>query len=168
MGKLNFIKSRKDAQWSFQLNDGRIFEVIDKDGLLVVPYDTPINLETGDVGTFGQECPPGYTTLNKLFSEGKGKTVYCYDEYTVYLGEIKNLSKPMIRKIVSDFKKHGFNVTSRAILHNFNAWYGDMKSGYRDEKNGYHLFTPCGCNPFSLSATTLEDFCKSWQTSYIC
>ena len=42
---------------------------------------------------------------------------------------------------------------------------GDLKSGYRDEKNGYHLFTPCGCNPLSLRATSLEKE-LDWQTTY--
>ena len=38
----------------------------------------------------------------------------------------------------------------------------------RDEENGYHLFTPCGGNPFDLRATTLEECCADWQITYLC
>ena len=40
-----------------------------------------------------------------------------------------------------------------------------LKSGYRDEKNGYHLFTPCGCNPLSFRVSSLEPE-LDWQITY--
>lgn len=75
MEQIHFIQSRKDAQWSFLLNDGRIIEVMDKSGKLLFKYDT---------------------------------------------------------------------------------------------RRGTHLFTPCGGNPFSLRATTLEECCRDWQKTYTC
>lgn len=70
--------------------------------------------------------------------------------------------------IIAEFKEHGFNVTKEALLHNYYAWCGDYKSGYRDDENGYHLFTPCGCNPLRFSCTSLEYGCKIWQKTYTC
>lgn len=70
--------------------------------------------------------------------------------------------------IAKEFKEHGFNVTIEALRHNFNAWRADLKSGYRDEENGYHLFTPCGCNPLSFRCSSLEEDCKDWQITYQC
>lgn len=57
--------------------------------------------------------------------------------------------------------------TREAVLHNFRAWSGDLKSGFRDDRNGYHLFTPCGCNPLSFRATSLEPE-LDWQKTYEC
>ena len=42
MKQFRFIESRKDAQWSFQLSDGRIIEVMALDGKFVFKFDTPI------------------------------------------------------------------------------------------------------------------------------
>lgn len=56
-------------------------------------------------------------------------------------------------------------VIEDAIKHNFNAYLMDMKSGFRDEINGYHLFTPCCHNPLSFRLTTLNKNCD-WQTTY--
>ena len=47
---------------------------------------------------------------------------------------------------IAEFKSHGKNVTREAILHNLYAWADDSKSRFRDEKNGYHLFTPCSAS----------------------
>lgn len=57
--------------------------------------------------------------------------------------------------IIEEFKQNGFNVTIDALKHNYEAWKGDYKSGYRDEENGYFLFTPCGCNPLRFDVETL-------------
>ena len=71
----------------------------------------------------------------------------------------------MIKKTIEEFKSHGFNVTREALMHNYHAWRDDYKSGYRDEKNGYHLFTPCGCNPLSFRASELSAE-TDWQDTY--
>ena len=48
-----------------------------------------------------------------------------------------------------------------------NAWSLGGKSGYRDDANGYHLFTPCGDNPLCFRLSTLDKR-LDWQTTYIC
>lgn len=175
MEKIKFIKSRKDAQWSFLLNDGRLIEALSFDGHLL-RFDAPFSLETGEIikrepewPRFGNGLPDyvpdGFTTLNNLHAEGLGKEVYCYEEYVVNLGSPDSLSKEQVRAVCDEFKKHGFNVTSQAVLHNFSCWLGDYKSGYRDEVNGYHLFSPCGCNDLSFTATTIDNR-LDWQTTY--
>ncbi len=170
MKQLRFIKNRKDAQWAFQLTDGRMFEVLNKEGKLLLRYDTPINLATGEIGEKqpSMNIPEGFTTLNKLKEEGKGETVYCYDEYDIDLGMPKTMTIRRAVRLAGEFKKHGFNVSSAAIMHNFEAWKGGWKVGYRDQERGYHLFSPCGGNPFSLRATTLEECCSDWQKTYMC
>lgn len=177
MKQFNFIQSRKDAQWGFQLTDGRIIELMNKEGKLLFQYDTPINLTTGEIGAKPKfapfkdgrdECPEGFTTLNNLHREGKGDTVYCYDFYDMELGYPKTMTIRRAIKLAKEFKKHGFNVTPQAIMHNYEAWRDGWKVGYRDEQNGYHLFSPCGGNPLSLRATTLEDCCSDWQITYTC
>lgn len=176
MKRLRFIKDRKDAQWSFQLTDGRMFEVMNKEGKLLFRYNTPINLTTGEIGeeqpfrVFASEeehIPEGFTTLNRLKKEGKGDTVYCYDYYDMVLGTPKTMTIRKTIKLAQEFKKHGFNVSSAAIMHNFEAWCAGWKVGYRDEERGYHLFSPCGGNPFILRATTLEECCTDWQQTYL-
>lgn len=109
-------------------------------------------------------------TINDLVAMGiMGKEGTCIEnEYKVYLGNRHSLNNADIDKIIAEFKANGFNVTKDAILHNFDAWKYDMKSGYRDDENGYHLFTPCGCNPLSFSATTLHKMCDDWQDTYEC
>ncbi len=171
MKTIKFVKSRFEAMWGYQLNDGRI---IDRTNLR---YDTPFNLETGEIYTgndlqrsgkngLPDDVPEGFTTLNNLNAQKLGHEVYCYDEYNINLGNNPAMGDKDIDAIIAEFKEAGFKVTKAAILHNYYAWTADRKSGYRDEKNGYHLFTPCGCNPFSLRATTLHELCKDWQTTY--
>ena len=177
MAKIKFIASRKDAQWSFRLNDGRLIEVLGFEKFSI-RYDTPFSLETGEIierdkewPRFGENLPDyvpsGYTTLNNLKAQGMGDTVYCYDEYEIMLGRPSGLTDGRVKKLCDEFKAHGFIVTPDAIKHNFAAWQCDYKSGYRDEANGYHLFSPCGCNDLRFSATTLDDR-MDWQTTYMC
>lgn len=110
--------------------------------------------------------------MEDLVEQGIVKVVSCiertFDIDDVYQNRfrVKNLSEKKIQSIINKFKKNGFNVTKEAIMHNFSCWMGDLKSGYRDEKNNYHLFSPCGCNPLSFRATTLHPKCEDWQTTY--
>lgn len=71
----------------------------------------------------------------------------------------------LVKNLIAKCKDLGFNVTSDAIRHQLDSWINDYKSGYRDEENGYHLFTPCGHNPFSIRITQLHPLC-SWQVTY--
>jgi len=182
MDKIKFVKSRFDTSRGFQLNDGRIIainEVVNGGTTLALRFDTPFNIETGEIdSTFypptkykGKDglpdyAPDGFTTLNNLEAQKLGHVVHCYEEYRINLGEEPRMDGKQIAKVIAEFEDAGFKVTKEAILHNYYAWQGCLKSGYRDEKNGYHLFTPCGGNPFSLSATTLHELCSDWQTTY--
>lgn len=86
---------------------------------------------------------------------------------TYYSGLSRSrLRYPHIEAIQSFFTEHGFNVTEEAIMFCFESWQYDYKSGFRDEENGYHLFCPCGCNDFSLSASKLTPECEGWQQTY--
>ena len=153
--KYQMVESRNDCTWGFQLNDGRIILVADEKFRL--RFDEPIIVD-GEV-----------TTLNDLKANGKGKEVFPYEKYDINdIKRAKSLSDKDLLRIQRRFKKNGFNVTFEALFHNYHAWFMDMKSGYRDEENGYHLFTPCGCNPLSFRATTLCDNCKDWQKTYKC
>lgn len=173
MDKIKFVKTRFETRMGWQLNDGRIIDIHS----LNWNYGKPFNIETGEIdNTYyppkvykGKDglpdyAPDGFTTLNNLRVQGNGEEVCCYDEFGMNLGERPDIGR--MDEIIAIFKEHGFNVTKEAILHNFYAWGNDHKSGYRDEENGYHLFSSCGCNPFFLSATTLHPLCADWQTTY--
>ena len=174
MEKIKFVKTRNETSWGYQLNDGRIISLTDMvngENKMILRYDTPFNPETGEMLDYIDNdkgmLPKGFTTLNRLKREGNGTEVKCYEEYQVFLGENPKMDDKQIAKIIAEFEDAGFKVTEKAIFHNFYAWTGSFKSGYRDEENGYHLFTPCGGNPFSLSATTLHELCSDWQTTYV-
>lgn len=68
--------------------------------------------------------------------------------------------------LIEEFKTKGYNVTEEALLHNFSAWKSDYKSGYRDEENGYFLFSPCGCNPLRFHAEKLKEN-AAYQRTYM-
>lgn len=105
--------------------------------------------------------------LNDLTREGRLIKRAVYREYDIEPGTLyRSISNKKIKEICEQFKAHGFNVTEDAVRHNYNAWLADLKSGYRDEENGYHLFTPCGCNPLSFRVTSLDDR-VDWQTTYV-
>ena len=171
MEKIKFVKTRNEAMWGYQLNDGRI---IDRTNLR---YDKPFNLETGEIyegddmqrtdkNGLPDDAPEGFTTLNNLNAQKLGHEVYCFDEYNINLGEQPQLNDKKIKEIIAEFEEAGHKVTKKAIMHNYCAWLDDLKSGYRDENNGYHLFSPCGHNPFQLCLTTLHPLCEDWQTTY--
>lgn len=108
-------------------------------------------------------------TFNDLYAKGKlVKEGSCIENSYDYFTNKKLLSDEDVDSIIQEFKEHGFNITKYAILYNYSAWLVDEKSGYRDEENNYHLFSPCGCNPLSFRATTLHEKCKDWQTTYRC
>lgn len=183
MDKIKFVKSRFETSRGFQLNDGRIIainDVVNGETTLALCFDTPFSLETGEIlpkicnpkrrGKNGlpDDAPEGFTTLNNLKAQGLGHEVFCYEEYDIDLGDRPTMDDKQIAKVIAEFEDAGFKVTKDAILHNFYAWSGSLKSAYRDEKNGYHLFSPCGGNPFILRATTLHPLCDDWQITYVC
>lgn len=108
-------------------------------------------------------------TFNDLYAKGQlVKEGSCIENTYDYYTNKNWLSDDDIDSIIQEFKENGFNITKHAIFYNYSAWLVDEKSGYRDEENNYHLFSPCGCNPLSFRATTLHEKCKDWQTTYRC
>ena len=107
---------------------------------------------------------PTINDLKDIIKEGT-----CIErQYKIFLLKKQNLSEQDFKNIQKEFAENGFNVTINALKHNYQAWLCDMKSGYRDEKNNYHLFSPCGCNPLSFRASTLHHQCEDWQQTYEC
>lgn len=115
---------------------------------------------------------PELKDYNNLVKTGRIAELTIYRNYDIDLKDIndcsirKKLTAKDFEKIIAEFKEHGFNVTFEALKHNYSAWLGNLKSGYRDEENGYHLFTPCGANPLSFRATSLDNR-LDWQTTYV-
>ena len=162
---LHFINSRHETEWGYQLPDGRIIDLLDAKGYFALKYDRAFNLQTGEVFPEGKH-PDGSVTLNDLNYQG-GKTVHCYDEVILNYSHRYVLSPGGLKMIQRRFAKKGYNVTKEAIQHQYDCWRWGGKSGYRDEQNGYHLFTPAGVNPFSLRLTSLHEKCSDWQKTYM-
>ena len=81
---------------------------------------------------------------------------------------LKNWAK--VNKIRKEFLEHGFNVAEKDIMAMFNSWKDGWKTGLRNDAKArnYHLFSPCGGNPFSLRCSSLHPKCADWQISYQC
>lgn len=171
MNKVIFKKNRSDVQRGVQLLNGRVATVVPLDGGWLFRFDVPFDIHTGEV--CDTENPEkDVLSLNTIIKMGLGKEVSCYDEYDI---NFRNYKMPkdingLVEKVILRFRKKGFNVSKEAILHNLSAWGCCCKSGYRDEDNGYHLFTPCGggLNPLSFRLSTLNESCKDWQITYTC
>lgn len=153
---------------TFELPNGKYVNVYD------VLYSSKIDI---DNEMYVPECKDeefenlALPTMNELVRDGIVKVVSCIENtYDIDLPAVSRFGKKMtaedFNSIMDEFAQAGFKVTLEALLHNYSSWRGDLKSGYRDEKNGYHLFTPCGCNPLSFRATSLHEKCSDWQTTY--
>jgi hypothetical protein len=161
-----------EARMAGLLKTGRHF-IRTSDGLrLFLPlwrYDYPV-----DINNLIQYTPDeniAFPTLGDLIREGLVTEEADFREYEIFpegfcdAGCGHPFTGKVVRRIIAEFKEHGFDVSREALVHNYCAWVQDLKSGYRDETNGYHLFTPCGCNALRFSATTLSDD-TDWQTTY--
>ena len=132
-------------------------------------YDAKVDLDNMAFSRIGDDDYkklnlPTINDLKDIIKEGS-----CIErQYNIFLPEKQSLSEQDFKDIQKEFAGNGFNVTIHALKHNYQAWLCDMKSGYRDEKNNYHLFSPCGCNPLSFRASTLHHQCKDWQQTYEC
>lgn len=131
---------------------------IDAGTLRVIPAGEPEYAES--------EWP----TANDLVAAGVVKEWHPYREADLWDAEkngfMHSNGRPSIRKIKEFFRNAGFEISTEAIMHNYRAWRADRKSGYIDEANGIHVFSPCGCNPFNLHVTELNGLCEDWQTTY--
>ncbi len=169
------ITDRAEARNKGLLISGTYFMRNDTGRPLFLPirYDNRINLELmvyfhyDDTSEEAMKCH----TLTELLHNGTITEKKLYKEYEIVLNDFpfcgtrKILSPNKINDIAREFNQHGFNVNIEAIRHNYLAWVSDMKSGYRDTENGYHLFSPCGCNILRFSATTLFNE-SDWQNTY--
>jgi hypothetical protein len=168
------ITDRDEARKAGLLTDGRYFLRASDDTPMYLPlwYGNRLDLD-GLLLFSGNEIDehPEWPDLNDLIRDGKVKEATIYRHHEIILPQFTgcydgpDLTEYRIRKIRKEFREHGFNVTRKAIAHNYSCWFSDLKSGFRDTKNGYHLFTPCGCNPLQFRATSLEDD-LDWQTTY--
>lgn len=162
MGSYNMIIVLTEKNVEFPIN----LAYIDFRGK--VNTDTLEYLKMSDKGY--KECT--WSTINDLIKDGKAISKPYGKEYDIDVRGFSGCRSvhpskvPDFSKIQKKFKKNGFNVTIEALEHNFGAWLGDLKSGYRDEENGYHLFTPCGCNRLSFRATELHSYFEDWQITY--
>lgn len=155
--KINIITDTENyASW-FETQDGVKLDI---------PYYFLNRIDLDNMMLYSEHETDKYPTLNELTNEKKlfYKTAYIEVDKNFKIFNYKRIS---INKLIEFFKKNGFNVTEEAIKHNLEAYKYDMKSGYRDEKNGYHLFTPCAHNPLSFRLTSLNKNCD-WQTTYMC
>ncbi len=114
---------------------------------------------------------PELPDYNDLIRTKRIVELHIFRSYDIYVKKAsdrfsdKHLTTKDFDKIIAEFKEHGFNVTVEALKHNYSCWLGDLKSGFRDEQNGYHLFSPCGCNTLSFRATSLDERID-WQKTY--
>lgn len=172
--KLRTVADRSETQWGVLLNDGRIISLFDENNQFYLRWDFPIDLETMTYEPRLADESKGEVSLNLLDGTVYAGEVKCYDE-CIYYRDIypeaftcPEQERLEIDRIESFFRDNGYNVPREAIEHNFDAWLDDTKSGYRDETNGYHLFSPCGCNPLSMRLSTLHNLCDDWQQTYTC
>jgi hypothetical protein len=171
------ITDINEARSKGMLRDGRYFLRTDTGQPMYLPiwYGHRLDLANMTVTENREEIAirTDLPDLNQLIKEGKVRNATIYREHDIFLPEFKGsyeappFTGEVVRKVIAEFAGHGFKVTRQALVHNFKAWYSDLKSGYRDDRNGYHLFTPCGCNPLSFRATSLEPE-LDWQKTYEC
>lgn len=154
MRKLNVIENSDNYEVWFETTDGVKLDI---------PYYFLNRIDMENLVLYKNDETVQFPTLNELVADNKLICKRCYVEVDLSYKTFK--SKISIKRIQKYFKSNGFNVTEEAIKHNFNAYLLDMKSGFRDEKNGYHLFTPCCHNPLSFRLTSLNKNCN-WQTTY--
>ena len=175
--KIYFVNDSSETQWGVQLNDGRIVSLYDKDGNFYLGYDAVLDLKRGVIirgsgGLTDKDIEKGYVTLSDLKSNHLAKDVECYDtldfDMDVYTDDPDIEEKISTDEIVKFFHGNGYNVTKEAVNWCVENWKIGFKSGYLDQENGYHLFSPCGGNPLSIRLTTLNPLCDDWQTTYWC
>ena len=166
MKRLEELKRNNDTRY---FTNGKVSFPLD---LSKITYASRIDLEHAMYAERDEECD--YPTINELIASGslqeKSYIKMCDVDYEKYPAQVRRMDEKQIdallKRVQNKFKANGFNVTLDALTHNLNAWLLDYKSGYRDEANKYHLFTPCGCNPLSFRASELDEHCRDWQTTY--
>lgn len=163
-----FVNDRSETERGVILPNGRIVSLFDENGKFYLNYDSKFSMTTGEILP-EDTADESAVCLNDFIRKGERlKEVYCYDRVDVDYTYPRSLTDKMIKNIKGKCATIGVNVTEEAIRHQFECWKYGWKSGYRDDANGYHLFTPCGGNPFSIRCTTLHVKCTDWQHTYMC
>lgn len=168
MRDFDFLESM--AYRTFVFPDGRMCDVMS------CRYDCKVDLSC--MKYIPVSCREEYSssslpTMEELVKCGVVKVMSCISvscEVSFYNG-LPSFPTDLefAEHVVSSFlSSHGVVVSVDAVLHNLDAWRSDFKSGYRDEANGYHLFSPCGCNPLSFRYNSLHELCEDWQQTYVC
>lgn len=146
---------------TFLLPNGKMLDVY------AVKYDSKVDLKNGifipiTSSNYKKSTLP---TMNDLIRKNIVKVVSCVRFYNIMVTRnVYSLTDEDFLHIQQEFRANGFKISIKALKHNYYAWMNDYKSGYRG--NGYHLFSPCGCNTLSFRASTLHKKCKDWQTTY--
>ena len=135
-----------------------------------IKYSYKVNLETLDVMD-DDDCRYDictWPTLNDLKQYGLIEDWAPFKNLIIY--DAHKIRKPNGRldmdAIIKRCADEGLKVSKKALSYCYSAWSHSLKSGYRDEKNGTHVFAPCGGNPFDLQVSELHPTASDWQTTY--
>ena len=95
--------------------------------------------------------------------EKDGDVLYVYPQ-GMYSKD-KQEAELNVAEVQAAFFSNGFNVTDEAVMHNYDAWCSEKKSGYLDDERDYFLFTPCGSNQLRFSAERIngEDYQRTYK-----
>ena len=166
------VTNRDEAREKGMLTLGIYFVRVSDNTPLYLPYTFDNRIDLENLLVCSNKENPDWPELNDLIRNGRVKKATIFREYDVILPQFPSrdcdctFTDKAIEGVIEEFKEHDFNVTREALLHNYEAWLMDYKSGYRDEANGYHLFTACGCNTLYFRASSLEND-LDWQDTYI-
>lgn len=130
---------------------------------LAFHWDAKINLADRTCITRYEESEHAASTLpsiNELVANGTLEVVNELEELDITGDDVDLLD---FDAVVAYAKERGFNVEREALVHNFEAWQMDYKSGYRGKE--CHVFTPCRHNPLRFGISKLDDR-VDWQTTY--
>ena len=162
-GRTNTYLTTKDNSIQFPMN----YDFISYYSKVNLENGTYMNISEFDKSTGNME---NCKTIRQLIDDGTLKKVQYVDEYEIFPKgfecDSQHPENLPYDEIIAELKENGYNVTRQALEHNYNAWLADYKSGYRDEENGYFIFTPCGCNNLYFNVTKLDDH-FDWQYTYI-
>lgn len=153
--KIDLVEDLTKVAYFFETEDGK---------KLKLPYYFCNRVDLDNLVVYGEDETDEFPMVDELIKAKRLKCCFTYDivekQYKIFND---NISIPKLQEF---FRKHGYNVTEDAIKHNLDNYMLNCKSGYRDEANGYHLFTPCRANYLTFRLTSLNDNCQDWQTTY--
>jgi hypothetical protein len=164
MKKIEFIAEK--SYKCFILPNGKIMNLFPFRWDAKIELESEMYISSDDTEEYEASTLP---TIQDLVEQNVIKISTCIrNEHTITFSPRKRvLTKKDIKNIIKEFAENNLSVSEEAIINNYECWLGDLKSGFRDEKNGTHLFTPCRCNPLQFYATTLENHPTcDWQTTY--